>query len=104
VVIGFPSNSFGNENRSDAEIVQFCQAQYNANFLLASKGSVKGADMQPLYSWLAHQSENGVTDSEVKSDFQKYLIDTNGEILGLFAGSLSPLNQQVISAITGNYN
>lgn len=102
VIIGFPSNSFGNESRSNAEIVEFCQSQYEVSFFIAAKGAVKGSNAQAVYQWLTRQSENGVADSEVKSDFQKYLIDRNGELLGIFSGSVSPLDNQLVSNITGS--
>lgn len=99
VIIGCPSGSFGNESRSNDEIIQFCRSQYNVRFLLAAKGAVKGPGIQPLYSWITRQAENGILDSEVKGDFQKYLIDEHGELAGIFAGSLSPLDQQLVAAI-----
>jgi glutathione peroxidase len=99
VIVGFPSNSFGNEARSNAEIRQFCQSVYRVSFLLASKGSVKGEDIQPLYSWVTQENENGIASSGVKGDFQKYLIGSNGELLGIFAASVSPLSQELVSAI-----
>lgn len=101
VIIGFPSNSFGGESRSNAGIKQFCGSEHGVSFLLAAKGPVNGSGIQPLYQWLTRQSENGATDSEVRSDFQKYLIDRNGGLLGVFAGSVSPLSQELVSVITG---
>lgn len=102
VIVAFPSNSFGNESRSNSEIQQFCQSQYSVSFLLATKGSVKGEDIQAFYHWLTHREENGVFNNEIKGDFQKYLFDRNGNALGVFAGSLSPLSPQIVNAITGN--
>lgn len=104
IVIGFPSNSFGNESRSNAQIKEFCQSQYGVNFLLATKGAVKGGNIQPVYQWLTKQTENGQLNTEVKSDFQKYVVDRNGELIGVFKGSVSPLDNQIISVITGSFN
>lgn len=100
VIIGFPSNSFGNESRSNAAIKQFCDSAYSINFLLAGKGSVKGSDQQLVFYWLTHTSENNTLDSEIKGDFQKYLIDRDGELIGVFVGSVSPLSPQIINNIT----
>ena len=104
VVIGFPSNSFGYENRTDAQIKQFCQSTYGASFLLAAQGSVKGADIQPVYNWLTRQTENGVMDNEVKGDFQKFLLDKDGNLIGTFSGRVLPLDARITSAITANLN
>ncbi|HEY6504252.1 MAG TPA: glutathione peroxidase [Chitinophagaceae bacterium] len=102
VIVAFPSNSFGNENRSNSEILQLCQSQYNTGFLIAAKGDVKGESIQLFYQWLTNREENGVFNNEVKGDFQKYLFDRNGRGLGVFSGSLSPLSPQLVNAITGN--
>ncbi|MDB5199281.1 MAG: glutathione peroxidase [Chitinophagaceae bacterium] len=104
VIVVFPSNSFGNESRSNAAIKEFCQLQYGVSYLLAAKGAVTGSYMQPVYQWLTHESQNGIQNSEIKGDFQKYLIDRNGQLLAIFAGSVSPLDPQIVSAITGSSN
>ena len=102
VIIAFPSNSFGNETRSDAEIKQYCQQNYNVNFFIASKNSVSGPYVQPVYNWLKHTEENGVMDVEIKSDFQKILINKDGNIIGVFAPGVSPTDTSIVNAITIN--
>lgn len=102
VIIAFPSNSFGNETRSDAEIKQYCQQNYNVNFFIASKNSVSGLYIQPVYNWLKHTEENGVMDVEIMSDFQKILINNDGNIIGVFAPGVSPTDTSIVSAITIN--
>lgn len=102
VIIAFPSNSFGNETRSDAEIKQYCQQNYNVNFFIASKNSVSGPYVQPVYNWLKHTEENGVMDVEIMSDFQKILINNDGNIIGVFAPGVSPTDTSIVSAITIN--
>lgn len=102
VVIGFPSNSLGHEPRSNSEIKQFCQEQYGANFRLAAKGSVRGADIQPLYNWLTHQSENGVLSNEVLADFQKFLVGRNGLLIGVFGPGVNPMDSTILNAISNN--
>lgn len=104
VIIGFPSNSFGNEGRSNSEIQSFCDSQYGVGFLLATKGVVIGDSIQPFYHWLTTRTENGVFDNEIKGDFQKYLFDRNGNPIGVFAGMLSPLSGSLVNAITGTQN
>lgn len=102
VVIAFPSNSFGNETRTNAEIKTFCQNNYGVTFKIAAKGSVAGLALQPVYDWLAHVAQNGVGNVAIGKDFQKVLIDKEGNIIGVFAPSVSPTDQIIVNAITGN--
>ena len=82
VIIGFPANNFGGqEPGSAAEIRAFCTKNYGVTFPLMEKISVKGKDMHPLYKWLTSKDMNGVMDSEVTWNFQKYLIDENGKLV-----------------------
>lgn len=82
IIVGFPANNFGSqEPGSAAEIRQFCTDNYGVTFPLMQKISVKGADMDALYKWLTSKKENGVMDSEVTWNFQKYLIDENGKLV-----------------------
>ena len=52
VVIVFPSNSFGHEARSNSEIKQYCQTNYNSSFIIAAKTVVTGSGVHPVFSWL----------------------------------------------------
>ena len=83
VIIGFPSNDFaGQEPGTNAEIKTFCSTKYEISFPMMSKISVKGEEMHPLYRWLTEVSENGLEDSKVTWNFQKYMIDENGDLVG----------------------
>jgi glutathione peroxidase len=99
VVIGFPSNSFGNETMAEEQLRHYYAIEFGAEFRMAAKNSVNGSDIQPIYFWLTRKSENGGADSEVNSDFQKYLIDVDGTLIGLFSGELSPLDAHIVNAI-----
>ena len=82
VIIGFPANNFGSqEPGTEVEIRKFCTENYGVTFPMMEKISVKGEDMAPIYKWLTSKKENGVRDSEVKWNFQKYLIDENGKLV-----------------------
>jgi glutathione peroxidase len=100
VIIAFPSNSFANETRSNAEIKQFCQSNYGVTFKIAAKNPVAGAGIQSIYNWLAQASENGVMDGTVGRDFQKFLISKEGTLIGVFAPSVVPTDPQILNAIT----
>lgn len=98
-IIAFPSNTFGHEPRNNSEIKSVCESIYHTDFLIAQKGPVKGPDIQPVYNWLSNLTENGSLQGEIKSDFQKYLISADGHIIGVFAGSISPLDPMITNAI-----
>jgi glutathione peroxidase len=95
VIIGFPANNFaGQEPGTAAEIRRFCSANYGVTFPLMEKISVKGDDMHPLYKWLTSKSLNGVMDSEVKWNFQKYLIDENGKLVDVMYSKEKPESEK----------
>jgi len=64
---------------------------------MMSKVSVKGEDMHPLYKWLTSKDLNGVMDSEVSWNFQKYLIDENGRLVDVIAPRVKPDSGQVLA-------
>jgi glutathione peroxidase len=100
VIIGFPANNFGaQEPGSDTEIKTFCTANYGVTFPMMSKISVKGGDIHPLYQWLTSKSQNGVLDSEVKWNFQKYLIDENGHLVDMVDPKVKPDDDKIVSWI-----
>ncbi|EGD35252.1 MULTISPECIES: glutathione peroxidase [unclassified Capnocytophaga] len=78
VIIGFPSNSFEQELSNEAQVAQFCQANYGVTFPMMEIITVKGEKMHPLYQFLTQKKLNMVTDSQVQWNFQKYLIGKNG--------------------------
>lgn len=81
VILGFPANNFGGqEPGSNEQIAQFCKANYGVTFPIFSKISVKGEDIHPLYQFLTQKKLNGVMDSEVTWNFQKYLLDREGKL------------------------
>ena len=63
------------------------------------KISVKGNDIHPLYEWLTKKELNGVQDSEVKWNFQKFMIGENGEWAGVAAPGEDPLSDRIIEWI-----
>ncbi|HQG62826.1 MAG TPA: glutathione peroxidase [Bacteroidales bacterium] len=98
IIIGFPANNFLNQEPGSAlEIRQFCTDNYSVTFPLMEKISVKGNDMHPLYKWLTTKSLNGVMDSEVKWNFQKYLIDENGKLVDVLYSKEKPGSEKVIA-------
>lgn len=99
-IIGFPANNFlSQEPGSDDEIKAFCTENYGVTFLMMSKISVKGDDIHPLYKWLTSGDLNNFGDSKVKWNFQKYLINANGEIEKVIDPKTKPDDQEVIEWI-----
>ncbi|HOK60323.1 MAG: glutathione peroxidase [Tenuifilum sp.] len=103
VIIGFPANNFmGQEPGTNQEIKEFCTTRFSVSFPMMAKISVKGNDTHPLYQWLTQKSMNGVMDSEVKWNFQKYLIDENGKLVDMIPPKEKPNSDKVIKWIEGN--
>jgi glutathione peroxidase len=101
VIIGFPANNFMNQEPGSAsEIRKFCTDNYGVTFPMMAKISVKGDDMAPLYRWLTSKEKNGVMDSEVKWNFQKYLIDENGKLVDVIYSKEKPSSDKVIAWIS----
>jgi glutathione peroxidase len=100
VIVGFPANDFGaQEPGSNQEIAAFCKKNYAVSFPMASKITVKGDGMAPIYKWLTQKQYNGLKDSEVKWNFQKYLIDEKGNLVEVFAAKMKPDSPEIIAAI-----
>jgi glutathione peroxidase len=95
-IIGFPANNFGNqEPGSDEDIEDFCKDNYGVTFTMMSKISVLGSDMHPVYQWLTQKSKNSVMDSEVKWNFQKYLINPDGSLYAYYLSQTNPMSQDI---------
>ena len=102
VIVGFPANNFGSqEPGSNAQIASFCQKNYGVTFPMMAKISVKGNDMHPLYQFLTQKAKNGLEDNSVQWNFQKYLINSNGELEKVVAPITLPTDSEIINWIEG---
>jgi glutathione peroxidase len=100
VIIGFPANNFGSqEPGTNATIATFCSRNYGVTFPMMEKISVKGDDMHLLYQFLTQKAKNGLEDNEVKWNFQKYLIDTEGHLFKVIAPTTLPIDDEIVSWI-----
>jgi len=100
VIIGFPANNFlSQEPGSNSEIKAFCTSEFNVTFPMMSKISVKGDDIHPLYKWLTNKELNGKLDSKVKWNFQKYMIDENGNLVDVAYPKTTPFDDQIVNWI-----
>jgi glutathione peroxidase len=101
VIIGFPANNFASqEPGTNEEIGAFCQKNYGVSFPMMSKVSVKGSDMCEVYKFLTSKSKNGLEDSEVEWNFQKYLINENGELDKVISPQVLPTDASIVDWIT----
>ncbi|MDC3132717.1 glutathione peroxidase [Flavobacteriaceae bacterium] len=102
IIVGFPANNFlGQEPGTNEEIAEFCEKNYGVTFPMMGKISVKGSDRHPIYKFLTEATENGVMDSKVSWNFQKYLIDENGKLAKMFSPSTQPDDEEIIAWIEG---
>jgi len=102
VIIGFPANNFlSQEPGSNADIKQFCKEEYKVTFPMMQKISVKGDDMDPIYKWLTTKALNGKMDAEVSWNFQKFMIDENGNFVDMASPRTKPNDEKITNSITG---
>ena len=95
VVVGFPANNFGQQEPGTAtEIKTFCQKNYGVTFPLSQKISVKGDDIDPLFKYLTSAPNPDFT-GEIKWNFEKFLIDENGNLIHRFRSQTTPLSPEL---------
>ena len=100
VIVGFPANNFMfQEPGSNEKIAEFCKKNYGVTFPMAAKISVKGNDMAPIYHWLTEKQYNGYMDTEIKWNFQKYLINEKGQLVDVFYSKTTPDSPEITAAI-----
>ena len=100
VIVGFPANDFlWQEPGTNEEIATFCQRNYGVTFPMMAKISVKGKDQHPIYKFLTQKALNGFMDSEVSWNFQKYLINEQGQIDKVISPKTAPDDAEVIQWI-----
>ncbi|OIQ40617.1 MAG: glutathione peroxidase [Bacteroidetes bacterium MedPE-SWsnd-G1] len=100
VIIGVPCNQFASQEPGSAnEIESFCEINYGVTFLLTEKIKVKGKDKHPLYKWLTDKELNGVKSSSVKWNFQKYLIDEEGNLIDVYYSITKPMSSKIVKNI-----
>ncbi|MFO0322997.1 MAG: glutathione peroxidase [Bacteroidota bacterium] len=99
VIIGFPCNDFGGqEPGNSSEINSFCQKNYGVTFPIMEKVSIAKS---PIYKWLTSKSENGLLDAVVKWNFNKFLVDENGNMVKYLPSSVKPLDAEITNWVEG---
>ncbi|MBD1371844.1 glutathione peroxidase [Hazenella sp. IB182357] len=93
-ILGFPCNQFGNqEPGSDEEIQSFCQVNFGVTFPILKKVNVKGPDAHPLFKYLTQEAP-GLLLKDIKWNFTKFLIDSEGHVVDRFAPTTSPTKME----------
>jgi glutathione peroxidase len=94
-ILAFPANDFGQqEPGTNQEIKGFCYTRYSISFPLFSKISVVGKNKHPLYQYLTEQSP---FPGRVTWNFQKYLVDRSGNVIGKYDPGMNPLSPTIVS-------
>jgi len=102
IIVGFPANNFGSqEPGSNEQIAKFCQMNYGVTFPMMSKISVKGKDIHEVYKFLTQKDKNGLQDSQVEWNFQKYLINEEGELIKVLSPRVLPTDSEIVGWING---
>ena len=76
-------------------IIFFCSEKYDVSFIMTEKVKVKGRQQHPLYKWLTNKDLNMVSNSTVKWNFQKYLINEKGEFINYWYSFTKPLSEKI---------
>ena len=98
-VLGVPCNQFaGQEPGTDAEIADFCERNFGVTFPLTAKADVRGRNQHPLYAQLT-RFKNGLLPGLVKWNFEKFLVNRDGEVVARFAPTVEPDAPEVIEAV-----
>ncbi len=100
VVIGIPTDDFaGQEPREGPEIAAFCARNYGVSFLMLEKSTTKGADKNSVFKWLTEKQLNGKMSSRIWWNFQKYLVNENGELVDFYYTFTKPDNTKILKQI-----
>ena len=98
-VLAFPSNDFGKqEPGSDKEIKSFCELNYKINFPIFTKAPVSGSGIQPLFQWLTEKASPKLV-GPVEWNFEKFLVDKNGNLIARFKSGVEPESAEIAQAI-----
>lgn len=90
VILGFPCNQFASQDPgSDEEIANFCQVNYGVTFQMMKKIDVNGKNAIPFYQFLKQKTKN-ILSEDIKWNFTKFLISSDGEIIKRYAPTVKP--------------
>ena len=97
VIVGFPCDQFGGQELdSEDAIEEFCTSKFSVSFPMTTIIDVKGERQHPIYTFLTSKSLNGKDDYKIKWNFNKFLLDENGNVLEYFPSSVTPLDDKIL--------
>ena len=96
IVLGIPSNSFNQENKSNSEVKEFCEVNFDIDFPLTSITDVKGENAHEIYQWA---KENYGKSAVPKWNFYKILINRQGKIEDTFSSLTNPMSKKITNII-----
>ncbi len=100
IVLGFPANNFGaQEPGTNEEIKNFCSTTFNVTFPMFAKISVKGDDIHPLYAFLTSAESNPDFAGPIKWNFNKFLADRKGNVVGRYDSKVEPMSEELVADI-----
>lgn len=101
-ILAFPSNQFGGqEPGTNEEIATFCSDNYDVTFDLFSKIDVNGDNAHPFYAWLTSQKTAPKESGDISWNFEKFVIDRNGNVIARFSPRTSPDDKELLETIDG---
>ena len=90
-ILGFPCSQFANQKfEAEEEIQNFCKVNYGVTFPVFAKIDVNGKNEHPLYKYLK-QKAPGIMGSNIKWNFTKFLINSEGEVVKRYSPTTEPL-------------
>ena len=96
IVIGVPSNSFNQEKKTNSEVKEFCEVNFEINFPLTTITEVKGENAHEIFKW----AENNFGKSAIpKWNFHKILINKQGNVEETYASFTKPTSNKIINKI-----
>lgn len=96
VVLGMPCDQFGGQELdSEIAIKQFCTEKFSVSFPMTTVVEVKGDNQHPIYQWLTQKSMNGKGDYKISWNFNKFLIDENGQLLEYYQSKVKPMDEAI---------
>jgi glutathione peroxidase len=100
VILGFPANDFGKqEPGTNDEIQKFCKSKYDVTFPMMAKISTLGAEKAPIYKFLTEQPTAGDFAGDIAWNFNKFLIDRNGNVIARYGSPVKPGDKQITAEV-----
>lgn len=100
VIIGIPTNDFlGQEPGTNQDILKFCKATYGVTFPMTEKLTSKGGDQHPIFTYLTSSKSNPNYAGHITWNFNKFLLDANGNVVTRFPSQTKPMDDVIIEAI-----